>query len=102
MTSPPGEIEAEPQLPSGAPGEPARRIESLRVVSVAERVSLRDKGKPGWQDFFNYISVGIIAKSLVSQPYQPFFGQLLDDLWRKSTLPQRWPHPKIQHIPKAD
>jgi hypothetical protein len=34
-------------------------------LSVAERVLLRDKGMPGWQDFFNDTSVGIVAKLLV-------------------------------------
>ena len=37
-----------------------------QVVSVAERVLLRDKGMPGGQDFFNDTSVGIGAKLIIA------------------------------------
>ena len=46
-----------------------RQVESLCVVSVAERVLLRDKGKPGRQDFLNDVPVQIIAKFFVFQLY---------------------------------
>jgi hypothetical protein len=71
-------------------------------VPATERVLLQDKGMSGWQDFFNDISVRIVAKLFVSQLYQPFFDQLLNDFSRKSALAHGWPYSKIHYIPKAD
>lgn len=79
-----------------------RKIASLRVESVAERVLLQDKGNPGRQDFFNYISVEIVAMPSVPQLYKTFLDQFLNDFCRKSALAQCWSHSTIQHIPKAD
>ena len=41
--------------------------EGLGAESVAECFLLQDKGNPGWQDFFDDISVKIVAELFVSQ-----------------------------------
>jgi hypothetical protein len=46
----------------------------IRQSTGAQCFLLQDKGTPGWQDFVDYISVQIVARLIVSQLNQPFFG----------------------------